>query len=293
MYSTIYAGGDNMEDMNIFGSVEHNDDNTDKWPDLCENPTNQDMLDYMALVTARFLNCQKAFKGGYMLNQLLKEESRMTHDIDFSIMEKSQYGDIKVVLKELGDFFIAKGLASKYVVKETIEERSSGGIDIYRDGPNGLEKILGIDIGLHSLLYGIKRCNITIGSVEAFSVERMLSDKILAILSRKRFRRTKDLYDFYVIVNRFDFSYNELVYCLDNRENYDKAVWDNIPFSEIVLEQYKIAWDKLKLVSYKDGTELIKPDFESAISLFNRIAIRLKYRQEAFMWSHESLNWRI
>lgn len=282
-----------MEEMNIFGSVEHNDDNSDRWPDLRENPTNQDMLDYMALVTARFLNCQKAFKGGYMLNQLLGEDSRMTHDIDFSIMKQEHYEDVKAVLKKLGEFFVSKGLAKSFRVKEDITETSSGGIDIYAEGKNGLEKILGIDVGLHSLSYGITEYDISIGQVQGFEIERMLSDKILAILSRKRFRRTKDLYDFFVLVHRFDFSYDKLVYCINNRDHYDETVWENIPFNDTVLEQYEIAWGKLNLVSFIAGTELEKPTFSEAIKIFNVIALRIKNNLPANSWNHQTLNWRL
>ena len=50
-------------ELNLFGSVEHNDDNSDKWPDICDNPTEQDVLDYIALVLARNIDSMKAFKG--------------------------------------------------------------------------------------------------------------------------------------------------------------------------------------------------------------------------------------
>lgn len=279
-----------MEQMNIFGSVQHNDDNTDTWPSLCTNPTTQDILDYVALITARFLDSEKAFKGGYMLNQLLGEDSRMTHDIDFSIANKEAYEEVKTLLCKLGDYFVSHGLASEYKIKENIAETSSGGITIY---DNDGKTLVGVDVGLHSLLYGTKRFNINIGDVEAFSIERMLSDKLLAILSRKRFRRTKDLYDFYVLVSKFDFSYQELANCIDNRDNYDPSVWDNIPFSEEVLTQYLIAWNKLQLISSKDGSSLSKPLFEDALALFNKIAFRLKYREPAVKWNHIILNWEV
>ena len=279
-----------MEEMNIFGSVEHNDDNTDKWPDLCENPTNQDMLNYMALIVARYLECQKAFKGGYMMNQILGSDSRLTHDIDFSIMNAEYYSKVKKVLEQLGDYFVARGLANSYTVKDTITPTSSGGMTVYSEDGSIL---VGIDVGLHSLLYGTTDYDISIGKVEAFSIERMLSDKILAILSRKRFRRTKDLYDFYVLIHKFDFSYRELLFCIENRDNYDSSVWDNIPFSEVVLEQYNLAWNKLVLVSYADNTILEKPAFNNAIEIFNKIAFRIKNRVDAASWDHVNLNWRI
>lgn len=279
-----------METMNLFGSVEHNDDNTDKWPDICENPTEQDVLNYMALIIARNLDSMKAFKGGYMLNQILKEDSRMTHDIDFSINYIENYVDVKYVLEQLGDYFVNRGLAESYKIKEDISKTSSGGVTIYDKLGNVFAKV---DVGLHNLLYGVCNYEIEIGNVDAFSVERMLSDKILAILSRKRFRRTKDLYDFFVLVRKYDFDYNKLVYCIENRDNYDSTVWNNIPFSEEVLIQYRKAWDKLVLVSYDGGSSLPKPKFDDVLELFNYIAVRIKYNNTASRWNHKDLIWEI
>lgn len=271
-----------MEEMNLFGSVEHNDDNSDKWQDLPENPTNQDMLDYMALVIARSLDCHKAFKGGYMLNQLLSDYSRMTHDIDFSIMDKKQYETAKVLLAELGDYFIKKGIASSYKIKDTITEDSSGGIDIYKDEKEGSRKILGMDIGLHDIRYGIEKYHITIGDVDAFEVERMLSDKLTAILSRKRFRRTKDLYDFYIITNAFDINLQKLY---DYVCKHDQVEWENIPFNDIILTEYRKAWDKLKLMDMSE-VDLDKPSFEVVLKRFYGIALPLKRNEIGGKWDH-------
>lgn len=279
-----------MEEMNLFGSVEHNDDNSDKWPDLCGNPTNQDLLDYMVLVIARFAGCQLAFKGGYMLNQLLGGESHQTSDVDFSVVDEKSYEGIKDILRRIAEFFVERGLISRYTLKGDIAPGRPGGIDFY--GSDGT-RILGVDVGMHNLSYRTTKYDISVGEVEGFSIERMLSDKILAILSRKRFRRTKDLYDFYVLVHHYDFSYETLLYCTENRDNYDNSVWDNIPFSEIVLEQYAIAWNKLRLVSYTEGSDLLKPEFGDVIALFNRIAFTVKgHSDKISSWNHVDMTWR-
>lgn len=275
-------------ELNLFGSVEHNDDNSDKWPDICDNPTEQDVLDYIALVLARNIDSMKAFKGGYMLNQILKKDSRLTHDIDFSINYKENYNEVKKVLKEIGDYFVRKELAKSYKIKEEISKTSSGGLVIYDTSGNVFAKV---DVSVHNLFYGICDYNIKIGKVEAFGIERMLADKILVILSRQRFKRSKDLYDFYVLVNKYDFKYDELVYCIENRDNYDPSVWNNIPFSEEVLIQYQNAWNKLRLVSFKDGSKLKKPIFSDVIDLFNYIAIRIKNKTVASKWNHKDLTW--
>lgn len=90
------------------------------------------------------------------------------------------------------------GYVANYSIKEEIHERMSGGIDFYAEDGH---KVLGVDVGLHDISYGIKHYNLEFTDVDAFTVERMLSDKLIAITTRKRFRRTKDLYDLYAITN--------------------------------------------------------------------------------------------
>ena len=270
-----------LNTMDIFGSVEHNDDNSDKWPALPDNPTSNDLLDYMVMIIARELESEKAFKGGYMMNQLLGGYSRMTHDVDFSIEDKEVYESIIPLLEHLGDFFVKQGVAASYKVKPTIEATMSGGFDVYADDGR---KILGMDIGLHDLSYGIQNYNITVGEVKAFSVERMLSDKLLAILSRKRFRRTKDLYDFYVITNFYDVDMKQLAEFIENRGT---AEWDNIPFSDVVLEQYAKCWQKLNLTSYTDKV-IDKPDFNLVVNRFYNLALPLKEGVTYGRWNHQT-----
>lgn len=278
-----------VDTMNLFGSVKHTDDNQDIQEDFTKMNSN-DMLDYMALTLVRNLNAAFAFKGGYMLNQLLGSESRMTHDIDFSIMNKEYYSKVKDILIDIAEVFMEKGLITNYKVKETISPTSSGGIDMYASTG---AKVLGVDVGLHNLLYGTTDYKIKIGDVTAFKVERMLSDKLLSILSRKRFRRTKDLYDFYILTSYFDVSYQELINCIQNRDNYDSSLWDNIPFSDEILIEYEKAWNKLNLTRYTDGRPLEKPQFQIVLQRFYFFAVAIKIKEVHNIWDHTLLNWRV
>jgi predicted nucleotidyltransferase component of viral defense system len=278
-----------LDTMDLFGSVEHADDNSDlELPNIVQGATNTEILNYLALVTARNLEIKKAFKGGYMLNQLLGADSRMTHDIDFSIMNDEYYSKVKAILEAIAEKFMSANIIASYKIKDSISPTSSGGIDMY-DATG--KKIFGVDVGLHNLLYGTTNYKIDIGEVEAFSIERMLSDKLLAILSRKRFRRTKDLYDFYVITNHFDFDYEKLLYCINNRDNYDPSVWNNIPFSDTVLVEYEKAWDKLNLMNGINGAGILKPPFSNCVARVTLIALAIKNGEKHGYWSHTDYGW--
>lgn len=270
----------NPDIMDAYAGVLHGDDNADM-PPLPENADSSELLDYMVLVLSRRLHVEKAFSG-YMLNQLLGNNSRMTYDVDFSIHLKEDYEQVKHVLQEIADQFMNMGIIKDYKLKDTIEERMSGGIDFYGDDGR---KILGADVGLHDIHWGIKQYTFKIACVNGFETERMLSDKLIAIMSRKRFRRTKDLYDFFILTSHFDFNYQKLQEYVKRRGT---AEWDNIPFSDIVLAEYKKAWDKLFLLSL-DGSVLPKPEFNTVLLQYYAIALPLKEGAKFELWNHREL----
>lgn len=267
-------------EMDLFSNVNHTDDNEDL-PAINVNTSSDDLLDYMVIVITRRLQVTKAFKGGYLLNQLLHEHSRATHDVDFSIDDVQNYESVKEVLIDIGESFKKLGIITSFVVKENISPTSSGGIDFYEsDG----RKILGVDVGLHPLVQGITSYDFKIATFNGFTVERMLSDKTIAILSRKRFRRTKDIYDFWVITNYFDVDLDTLSKMIIERGN---AEWDNIPFNEDVIREYKRAWDKLQLVEYRTGAALFKPDFNEVIDRFYAVVTPVKAGKTGVFWNHK------
>lgn len=252
-------------------------------PELPEftGESRMDMLDYMVLVTARCMSCSVAFKGGYMLNKLLGNASRLTSDIDFSIAQRGDYASVKEWLGKIADEFVKVGLIHSYKIKEDIQERQSGGIDMYDELG---QKVLGVDVGLHNIGYGVRHYDLGFVDIDGFSTERMLADKLIAITTRKRFRRTKDLYDVYAITNFFDVDYKVLSDFIERRGG---AEWGNIPFNDDVIVQYLHAWQKLDLMTSISQEVLEKPEFVEALNRFYALALPLKDGDTDYRWEHE------
>lgn len=258
---------------------------SDEMPQLTAESTEDDILSYMFLVFARHFGNEVAFKGGYMLKQLIKD-SRYTRDIDFSIETEKNYQKAKHIMKSIIDYFLKIDLISSYEIKDSISPTSSGGMSfkLKRDG-----RSLGIDIGLHSLSYGTHIYSLEILPINGFSIERMLADKVSAILSRKRFRRAKDLYDLYILLGLFDVSYLEFTQCVSRRN----PEWENIPFSDTILGEYEKAWNKLVLRSAADKDIVLnKPDFFQTIELFYQFALPVKDEYVFKFWDHVEKTWR-
>ncbi|KSV57904.1 nucleotidyl transferase AbiEii/AbiGii toxin family protein [Acetivibrio ethanolgignens] len=248
--------------------------------------SHMEQLDYMVNRLASMFTTSIAFKGGYMLNKLIPG-SRMTFDIDFSIEEKKNYEVIKNELGRIAIEFEKAGIIADYKIKDSIAPTSSGGIDMY--AASG-EKILGVDVGLHNISYGVKHYNIKFTEVQAFEFERMLSDKIIAILSRKRFRRAKDLYDLYAITNYTSIDFKKLVEYIEIRGG---AEWDHIPFSDDVIVQYRKAWEKLVLIdSTVANVALDKPEFDDVLFQFYRFIMPVKNKLDCTKWSPLERRWK-
>ena len=140
-----------------------------------------------------------------------------------------------------------------------------------------------IDIGWHDLSWGVRNWSCEGFNCRRFEVERMLSDKISAIYYRKRFRRTKDLYDFYILTNNFDVSMKTIREYIVKRGLIE---WDRTPFREDVLIEYSKAYDKLKVFT-KDGLPITKPEFEKIIYRLHDVMIR--YNDDT-TWNHAERN---
>ena len=244
---------------------------------ITKDSSREDILDYIMIFLCERIDIEvSVFKGGYVLTKLMPDEACMTEDIDFSISEEHQYYDIIPVLEDLGNSMVQLGVVTGYEVKPTIGEHSSGGIHMMTPGniPD-----LKIDIGWRDLSWGVSNWSCVGFDCKRFEVERMLSDKISAIYSRKRFRRTKDIYDFYILTNNFDVNLSKLKECIINRGLID---WNADPFREEVVTQYAKAYDKLTVATC-DGRIINKPEL-------NKILLRLRDFMENYnndvTWDH-------
>lgn len=220
-----------------------------------------------------------------MLTKLMTETSRRTADVDLSILSDEIYDDIKTRLTAIAEKLKHEGIIDRYKIKPEIKRTASGGITMYKNNI----RIAGVDVGWHNLSYGVTVYETSVGKLYGFEIERMLSDKITAILSRKRFRRPKDIYDLLVITDAFDVDLRKILEYMTNRSNESgvQIEWENFPFSETVLCEYKTAYDRLVVESVYLNRILSKPEFEIAYERFGEIVIRLKAGGN-YTWSAQS-----
>ena len=236
-------------------------------------------IDSMILTLLRIFGNESAFNGGYMLKKLIPDCARQTQDIDFSIQTFELYQSLINTMTAIGNKFVKDGIISSFKIKQTIEPHCSGGMDMYNASGS---KILGIDVSWSDTLLGTTKTIIDIGAVSAFEVERMLADKIAATLSRKRFRRSKDIYDIFCITNCFDANLNKIRNYLDIRNV--TVAWNNFLFSETVINDLKNAYDRLILESVYSDTVLEKPEFSSILGRFNAICLDVLDKEKT-IWS--------
>lgn len=83
-----------------------------------EKMSNIQLLDYIALVLARNMASNIAFKGGWVLRQIMEGHARATKDVDLSAETEKSYDEVKAVLKEIGQLLQARGMIDEFVIKE-------------------------------------------------------------------------------------------------------------------------------------------------------------------------------
>jgi predicted nucleotidyltransferase component of viral defense system len=239
----------------------------------------------MVMVLTRELGkANLAYKGGYILNKRIPN-CRFTKDVDLSIAQKELYLDVKRVMTEIANHFISKGIVTSYTIKEDVTETLNGGIQFYNSSN---EKTIGVDVGLHPLSFGITSLTISIGDFNVFSIERSLSDKLFVVCSRKRFRRTKDLYDIYMLTTLFDITYKLLSECIE----YRSVDWNLFPSSEEVLVQLEYAYNKLTIGKEGDTFVKEKPIFQIVMAQLVAFCDPfLTSRSLVTNWNHERSHW--
>lgn len=214
-------------------------------------------------------------KGNVLLNKLLPDTARGTVDLDMGVLNEGVYN--KVIRPKLETFAQSCVGDGSYVVRD-IADRKSGGVTI-KDS-KGLV-VYSIDISLETNV-----CNVSVeysfkeGVLRGSTVEKIVCDKCLSTLSGKRFRRTKDFYDLFILVNSNTTIDIDQVYTLMVDKVGEDAVYElvnNFPFSEEIMVQLYHSWDKLELRTAQ-GVVLIKPTFDVIIAKITMIFNNLKIK---------------
>lgn len=85
------------------------------------------------------------------------------------------------------------------------------------------------------------------------TIEKLIADKCIATLSERRFRRAKDFYELYVLINSgINYNLEEVVKCMRLQFDDDAIthLLTNFPFSEDIVLNMDKTWDSLKLTTY-------------------------------------------
>ena len=230
------------------------------------------------LMLNNFLRENIVLKGNILLNTYLPNQARLTEDLDMGILSEELYNSkVKPLLGNFGEYLIENGKIDFYTIKE-IEPRRSGGIECKK----GDTTVYSVDISLlEPLQYSIDTTVVDGQECRVASVEKILSDKIMSTLSRKRFRRVKDLFDLKIILDNIkEYDITKVVSIIKEKYTQEEIelLFNNHPFNDIVIENLHHAYKKLNITSFTHNEidENFKPDFYEAIETVNIFVNDLK-----------------
>lgn len=242
-----------------------------------------------------------ALKGGYLLNKLLN--SRTTTDIDLSYGDMAYWSELRTALIAVGEELKQAGVIVSYDLREPQEQpKRSGGIT-YRGKNNTV--VAGVDASVQDMGFGIKETTLPFESgvvteltFPAYSFERVVGDKMTATFSRQQFRRSKDLFDIYVIVTTQELSLQTLYTALKERDRTglldgDFEEEEYTPFSAEAKEKWAQAWEKLKL-DRGAGKAMLKPPLETVLGSYKDFMSKTQGISAVFgdyIWNPLERNW--
>lgn len=210
-------------------------------------------------------------KGGFRLIQTL-ERSRTTQDIDFSIDKGDGWKNLQDAIRASVDS-LGSEMCEIVSIREP-QETMSAKIEILI---KPISTVIGIDASWEPIKVGAMKLNILGVSINAYTLCHVLSDKYCAMFSKKRFRRTKDLYDIYNILSNSDIDYAEFDDVV--KHNRNQIDWERTPIRDDVIKEYEKAWNKLvvRTIGHNHAAVTIqKPDFSSAFSIACDFILRYK-----------------
>lgn len=237
------------------------------------------ILDWLFTKLVDYMGKDKlTFQGGYVLTKILPDTMvRATTDIDFNVIKKEYINDVLEFMKLVVNTLLDKKIVSDHRIRYGDANDITYGLKMIRSS-NGSRKI-GFDIGLCTYTTGLISTNINDKEVQIYSVERMLSDKISAMYSRVRGRRTKDLYDIYLLSEKFDINMIKLGELI---EVHGGLSCEDSPCSEEAIEVLRKGYESLKVLSIRDkNIELSKPSF---IDVFNRLGTLVSAIGRPYIW---------
>ena len=172
----------------------------------------------------------------------------------------------------LGNHFVETGLAEYYILKQNVEHTAEGGILIYTG-----DKTIDVIMSLGKLTHGVCDYTLMIDG-EYFNPATLMYDKIISLLNNKD-SSVENLYDFYMLANRFDFSGKTL-----------KKKLMSVSLSPITelhqIEKLYIKWKQLDLNVLLGKAWLYIPNFSQALTLFNTTVLLCIENDCDYRWEH-------
>lgn len=218
------------------------------------------------------VNKQAFLKGNVLLNKLYRDSARSTLDLDIGSLNIEIYDS--VISKELinfGEDSIRLGLAFSYNVRDLRNTRN-GGIDIRDEDGN---KVFAVDVGLDdATLQGVIEYCFDGKYVLGSSIEKILCDKCLSTLSKRRFKRIKDFYDLYIILNSsMKYDINKVINLMKEKVGEDAFVnlLNNYPFNANMLASLKAIWDSTTFIKSSETETVVDKEFMEVYSTISRL----------------------
>lgn len=218
-----------------------------------------------SLQTSPYLdNRLLVYKGGLFLGEHTGYP-RFTQDVDVTLLDADAYTCVKAVLEAFGDQLVSESVISSFEIKaEAVKGRSGGAKFLASTGRVSFS----IDVSLEGdVPLATTQIDTAIaGPLCLTTTEQVLCDKLRVLYSRLRFRRAKDLYDVWLILNHGSYNVHVLREMLITCGVYPLPVAE-CPFRDDYIRDMQHAYEKFRLIDAVTEEEVAKPDFFTVVEV--------------------------
>lgn len=228
------------------------------------------------LTMSRRVNKQIILKGNVLLNMLVPQKARKPTDLDVSIADRELFNALKEELSDFSERLMTSGVASSYHLRDIASH--SGGLDVLNEAG---EKLYAVDVNLSNVsLYGNAVYNIQGELVHGSSVDKILRDKCTSILSKRRFKRIRDFYDVFIILDSgLEFDCEKILELMltefSNNASLAKQ-FDEFPFGTNSVLALRNLWNAEKFESLAPEVTSNTVEFSEALKAVYQVLEKLK-----------------
>lgn len=221
-------------------------------------------LDRIATEIVNTVQDDITFYGSYALMLMFPEWAMpgTLTGIEADVSDNRTYKMVTGTISKVCDEFVSEGIIEDYRVKDSVQVLFPGGVDLYLHD----QRKISIKIGLSSKYSHTTLVQTRIGNVRVYNNNKLLSDRIVTILSNEFDTYAKDVYETYKLIEVGNVDCTEVATCLLENVDFDEQLASKDALFNDNIGGIDVGrWIMMRTDSIYEETSILSPTFNSVV----------------------------